>query len=143
MESHIKRIDKEVPLPEYKTTGAAGFDLSARIEVIIVAKSVGYIPLNVTIKPPEGHFTLLVPRSSLHKLGLIPVNGVGIVDADYCGDEDEYKAALYNFSESDVTITKGERIMQGVFTPLTRAQFIEVNEMGEPSRGGFGSTGQV
>lgn len=143
MKSQIKRFNASIPLPEYKTSGAAGFDLSARETTTISAKEVGYIPLNVALTPPEGCFTLLIPRSSLHKRGLMPINGVGIIDADYCGDEDEYKAALYNFTAVPVTIEKGERIMQGVFIPFARAEFIEVSEMNHQTRGGFGSTGEM
>lgn len=143
MNSNIKRFDASIPLPEYKTSGAAGFDLSARETTTINSKEVGYIPLNVALTPPEGCFTLLAPRSSLHKRGLMPVNGVGIIDADYCGEEDEYKAALYNFTDTPVTIEKAERIMQGVFIPVVHAQFTEVSAMSHKTRGGFGSTGEM
>jgi dUTP pyrophosphatase len=142
MNIHVKRIDKDLPLPEYKTEGAAGFDLSARETVVIDSHAVGYVALNVVIEPPQGYFTLLVPRSSLHKRGLMPVNGVGIIDADYAGNDDELKAALYNFTEQSVTIERGERIMQGVFAPLVRPTFSEVEKMESATRGGFGTTGK-
>lgn len=138
----IKRIDKELPLPEYKTPGAAAFDLSARTTTTIAAKSTGYIPLNVCIEPPVGHFAQLVPRSSLHKRGLMPANGFGVIDADYSGNDDEYKAALYNFTDEAVTIERGERIMQIVIAPYERVDFTEVDDMGNDSRGGFGTTGK-
>ena len=140
--ARIKRFDPTLPLPEYKTGGAAGFDLAARVTTTILAHAVGYVPLNVAIEPPRDHFTLLAPRSSLHKRGLIPANGVGIIDADYSGDDDELKAALYNYTNTNITIEKGERIMQGVFIPHTRPVFEEVDEMGKRSRGGFGTTGK-
>lgn len=142
MQTNIRRIDKDLPLPEYKTAGAAGFDLSARVAVTIAAHSVGYIPLNVVVEPPKGYYTLLVPRSSLHKRGLMPANGIGIIDADYVGNDDELKAALYNYTEQSVTIERGERIMQGVFAPLLSPQIVEVEEMQHATRGGFGSTGK-
>jgi dUTP pyrophosphatase len=140
--SYIKRIDSTLPLPEYKTRGAAGFDLSSREGVVIAPHAVIHVPLNVIVAPPEGCFTLLVPRSSLHKKGLMPSNGAGIIDADYCGESDELKAALYNFTDTEVTIAKGERIMQGVFIPYVRGEFEEVETMSEESRGGFGTTGR-
>ena len=142
MHIRIKRIDKELPLPEYKTSGAAAFDLSARATTTIAPKSVGYIPLNVCIEPPVGYFAQLVPRSSLHKLGLMPANGFGVIDADYSGNEDEYKAALYNFTDEAVVIERGERIMQVVIVPYARVNFTEVDDMGNESRGGFGTTGR-
>lgn len=138
----IKRFDKTLPLPEYKTPGAAGFDLCARETITIPSQAVVLVPLNVAIQPPEGYFVLLAARSSLHKRGLMPANGVGIIDADYCGNEDEYKAALFNFSDHDAVIERGERIAQGVFVPLAQCAFEEVDDMGAQSRGGFGSTGK-
>lgn len=137
----IKRFDKSLPLPEYKTPGAAGFDLSARERVTIGVHEYGYVPLNVAIEPPEGHFMLLAGRSSLHKRGLMSVNGVGIGDADFSGNDDEYHAALYNFTNAPVVIEKGDRIMQGIFIPVTQVDFVDVDDMGKKSRGGFGTTG--
>ncbi|OGZ06521.1 MAG: hypothetical protein A2942_04915 [Candidatus Lloydbacteria bacterium RIFCSPLOWO2_01_FULL_50_20] len=137
----IKRFDKSIPLPEYKTSGATGFDFPAREQITIRAKEVTYVPLNAAIELPEGYFILLAARSSLHKRGLIVANGVGIFDADFSGEEDEYRAALYNFTDSDVIIEKGDRIMQGILIPFVRVDFEEVNEMGRGTRGGFGTTG--
>lgn len=139
--AHIKRFDKNLPLPEYKTVGAAGFDLSARERVTIGAHKVGHVPLNVAIEPPEGYFVLLAGRSSLHKRGLTTANGVGIGDADFSGNDDEYHTALYNFTDVEVVIPRGGRIMQGVFVPVLQANFEEVDEMKNKTRGGFGSTG--
>lgn len=142
MHAHIKRFDADLPLPEYKTPGAAGFDLASRATVTIAPGTVSLVPLNVAIKPPLGYFVLLAARSSLHKRGLMPANGVGIIDADYCGNEDEYKAALFNFSDHEAVIERGERIAQGVFVPLAQHSFTEVDDLGAQSRGGFGSTGK-
>jgi dUTP pyrophosphatase len=141
MQIIIKRIDNELPLPEYKTSGAAGFDLMTREDITIPAKSIGYAPLNIIIAVPEGHMLLLAPRSSLHKKGLDLANSVGIVDQDFRGEEDELRAALYNFGDIEVLLTRGDRIVQGIITPIHIAEFVEVEMMDEPSRGGFGSTG--
>lgn len=138
----IKRIDKSLPLPEYKTAGAAGFDLAARERVVIPAGGVGYVPLNIAIEPPQGHFLLLAARSSLQKKGLTMANGVGIGDADFAGNDDEYRAALHNFTDEDVVVERGERVVQGLFIPLAHAEFLEVDDMGNASRGGFGTTGK-
>lgn len=70
-------------------------------------------------------------------------NGVGIGDADFSGNDDEYHAALYNFTNTDVIVERGDRIMQGVFVPVTQAIFEEVDEMKNNTRGGFGSTGTI
>ncbi len=141
MQITIKRFDTSIPLPEYKTPGAVAFDLSARVETTIAPKSLGYIPLNVAIAIPVGHAIILVARSSLHKRGLMPSNGIGIIDEDYCGDSDEYIATLYNFTDAPVTVSKGDRIMQALVVPYARPEIVEVSALGNADRGGFGTTG--
>ncbi len=143
MKVRIKRIDKTLPLPEYKTAGAVAVDLSARLDVKILARSVAYVPLNVIIAPPEGHMIFLAARSSLHKRGLMMANSVGIGDRDFSGNNDEYTAALYNFSDTDVTVARGDRIVQALLFQYGIAEWEEVDNMESESRGGFGTTGHI
>ena len=137
----IKRFDKELPLPEYKTAGAAGFDMVAREDTKIEPGMVGYIPLNVAVETPKGHFLMVAPRSSTHKLGLMQINSVAIGDSDFRGDEDEYKMPAYNFTNKPIRIEKGTRIAQGIFVKFIKAKWQEVKKMKSKTRGGFGSTG--
>lgn len=141
MKIRIKRFDKDLPLPEHKTKGAAAFDLAAREETRIPPREVGYIPLNVAIETPPGHFLLLAARSSTHKKGLTPANGIGVGDPDYSGDNDQYHAAVFNFTDKEVVVSKGERIYQGMFIKKTEFEWEEVDELENKDRGGFGSTG--
>ena len=97
--------------------------------------------MNVAIKIPDGYFIMQAPRSSTHKLGLIGVNGVGIFDRDYCGDSDEYHFAAYNYTENVVIIEKGTRLAQLLLIKCETFEIEEVDEMQNPSRGGFGTTG--
>lgn len=138
----IKRFDTNLPLPEYKTAGAAAFDLYARTEVLIPARRVGYVPLNIALELPEHHFALLSARSSLHKRGVMMANGIGIGDYDYRGDNDEYQAALFNFTDQDVIIPKAERVVQMIILPREQVNFTEVASFSTQDRGGFGSTGR-
>lgn len=141
MKVAIRRIDKSVPLPEYKTPGAVAMDCCAREDTTVEPQSFGYIPLNMAIKPPTGHFVLLAARSSLHKRGLMPSNGIGIGDEDFSGDEDEYKAAVYNFTNEPVEVKKGDRVAQMMVLPYDRVVWEEVATLGSNNRGGFGTTG--
>ena len=141
MKIRIKRFDKELPLPEYKTDGAAAMDCYAREDATIDADSLGYVPLNVAIEPPRGHFVFVAARSSLHKRGLFLANSVGIGDEDFSGDEDEYKAALYNFTDTPVEIKRGERLIQIMVLPFDRVEWEEVASLDNESRGGYGTTG--
>jgi dUTP pyrophosphatase len=141
MKIRIKRFDKEIPLPERKTDGAAAFDLMARETITITPHEVGYVSLNIAVETPLGHFLLIAARSSTHKKGLIMANGIGIGDPDFSGDEDEYKAALLNFTDKPVTVERGDRIAQGIFVSFTSTEWEEVDKMENKTRGGFGSTG--
>ena len=141
MDIEIRRFDKELPLPTYGTEGAAALDCYAREEVTIAPKEIGYAFLNFAMKLPEGHFALLVARSSLHKRGLMFMNGVGVLDEDYRGDEDEPRAILYNFTDAPITVQKGDRIAQLIVLPYDKVSWKEVDSLGEKSRGGLGSTG--
>ena len=141
MKVKIKRFDKTLPLPVHKTAGAAAIDLYSRIDVEIKPKEIVYIPMNTAIKVSDGYFTLLAGRSSTHKLGIQGINGIGIIDGDYCGDEDEIKFAAYNFTENTVKIEKGTRLCQLILIKYENFEFSEVETMESPSRGGFGTTG--
>lgn len=137
----IKRFDKSLPLPSYKTKGAVCMDLYTREDTAINPHQVGYIPLNIALEAPENHWSLLVARSSTHKQGIMPVNGVGIIDRDYCGDNDELKFAALNFTDNVVVIEKGSRIAQLMILKSEEVQIEEVESLGNVDRNGFGSTG--
>jgi len=137
----IKRINRTLPLPEYKTSGAACFDLYSRETITIKPGEIAYIPLNVAIEIPQGYFVLMTSRSSAHKLGIIMANGVGIGDADFIGDNDEYKYAALNFTKENVTIEKGSRIAQAMILPLEQIKIIDTVKLESKDRCGFGTTG--
>lgn len=138
----IKRFDTSLPLPEYKTSGAAAMDLAARIDVTIKPHTVGYVPLNIALELPEGHWALLAARSSLHKYGLMLANGIGVGDFDYRGDDDEYMAALLNFTDKPVLVARGTRLVQLMVLPVERVTLIEKKSLKNPNRGGYGTTGK-
>ena len=142
MRVKIKRIDKSLPLPVYETQGAVGFDLFARYEVVIHPKAIELIPANVVVQVPKGYALILASRSSTPKKhGLTKPHGIGVIDQDYCGDEDELKIQVMNFTEKPVTIARGTRIAQGIFVKVAKPSFKEVDQISKKSRGGFGSTG--
>jgi dUTP pyrophosphatase len=133
----------KVPVPAYQTEGAAAFDLVAAERTWIPKSEMALIPTGLVVDTPLDHVLLLCPRSSLFsRHGLVLANSVGVIDPDYSGDDDEIKVALYAM-QRDAVIEQHERIAQGLFIPIRRAQWLEVETMGGPSRGGFGSTGHV
>lgn len=141
MNVRIKRIDTTLDLPMYHTSGAVGFDLIAREEVRIPAKSIGLVPNNIVVEIPEGYMLILANRSSTaKKKGLMSANGIGIIDQDYCGNEDELKTLFYNMTDEEVCIERGERLSQCVFVKIGIAEWTEVDSMQKDTRGGFGTT---
>ena len=140
----IRRLDPSIPLPEYQSPGAAGFDLAASRDVDIAPNTIALIPTGLVIGAPKGHFLGIFARSSTPlKRGLMVANGVGVVDEDYCGPTDEVKIQVLNFTGETVAVKKGDRIAQGLFLPVVRAEWRESDsDLREGSRGGFGATGQ-
>ena len=139
----IHRIDPSVPLPKYETGGAAGFDLSARHDLVVAPGEVTLVPTGLVVAVPADHFLGIFARSSTPlKRGLMVANGVGIVDADYCGPEDEIKIEVFNFTSAPVTVRRGDRLAQGVILPYVQVEWIESGAPSQPTRGGFGKTGQ-
>ncbi len=142
MQVKIKRIDKTLPLPEYQTSGAVAFDIYSRVDTIIPAKTVARIPTNLIIAIPKGYMLSVVTRSSTPvKKGLSLPHGMGVIDQDYCGDTDELLYQVYNFTDQEVKIERGERIGQAMFLRVDQMQWEEVETMDAKNRGGFGTTG--
>jgi dUTP diphosphatase len=137
----ISKIHPSAVLPSYQTPGAAGFDLAASVEMTIRPGEVALVPTGLVIEVPRGCFLGVFARSSTPlKRGLMVANGVGIVDSDYCGPEDEIKIEVFNFTTAPVQVRPGDRLAQGIILPFVRAEWKE-SPITWPSRGGFGTTG--
>jgi len=118
-------------------------DLRANISEAVILKPLAraIIKTGLFIELPVGFEVQVRPRSGLAaKHGLTVLNSPGTVDADYRG---EIGVILVNLSNTDFKIENGERIAQLVIAKHERAQWVEVQELNETSRGegGFGSTG--
>ena len=139
---HITRLDAAVPLPKYETAGAAGFDLAANADMVVAPGQVSLVPTGLVITVPAGYVLGIFARSSTPlKRGLMVANGVGLVDSDYCGPQDEIRIEVLNFTSAPVEIRRGDRLAQGVILTFARALWQEQPVPTAPTRGGFGSTG--
>ncbi len=138
----IQRIDPSLPLPQYHSAGAVGFDLITRETTVIEPGTIALVPGNVIVKVPEGYALFIIPRSSLpRKKALVCPHSLGVIDCDYHGAKDELLVQVQNISDAPVTVERGERIAQGIFVKVEKAQWSEVDSHGKETRGGFGSTG--
>ncbi len=140
----VRRLREDVALPQYQTTGAAGFDLAASEHVVVPPHSIVLVPTGLVIEVPPGHFLGIFARSSTPlKRGLMVANGVGVIDCDYCGDADEIKIQVLNFTDSAVEVNAGDRLAQGLFIPVVRVEWSEAaGALRDGARGGFGATGE-
>ena len=138
----IQRVDPSIPLPKYETAGAVAFDLICRETTVVEPGAIALIPGNAIVKIPEGYALLIAPRSSQpRKKGLMFPHSMGIIDQDYHGEKDELLVQVYNFTKDPVTVERGERVGQGLFVKIERAEWQEVDSHGAATRGGFGTTG--
>jgi len=130
-------------LPNYETKASAGMDLRANIPEPITLEPLerAIIKTGLFIELPIGYEAQVRPRSGLAaKKGITVLNAPGTVDADYRG---EIGVILVNLSNSPFIVENGERIAQLIIAKHERADWHEVEELSDTSRGagGFGSTG--
>ena len=140
--------DRDVPLPNYETPGAAGADLRANLSADTRAAGIllkpgerRLVPTGLRLEIPGGFEVQIRPRSGLAlKHGIALVNAPGTIDSDYRGP---LGVILVNLGDADFTVGHGDRIAQMVVAPVVRAAFAEVRALSETRRGagGFGSTG--
>ena len=142
MQVAIQRVDASLPLPRYESAGAVGFDLITRETTVVEPGKIALVPGNVIVKVPAGYALLILPRSSLpRKKGLVCPHSIGVIDQDYHGAKDEILVQVQNITDKPVTVERGERIAQGMFVKVEKADWAEVGSHGAETRGGFGSTG--
>lgn len=140
----IEKLPHNNILPEYKTEGAAGMDLSAAISEPMELKPLErkLVPTGLKIELEHGYEAQVRPRSGLSiKHGITLINCVGTIDEDYRG---EVCVPIVNISNETYTIQPDERIAQMVIARVEQAKLEVVTELTETTRGegGFGSTGK-
>ncbi len=134
-----------LPLPAYETAGAAGMDLRAAVPddrpLLILPGRRALVPTGLVFEIPDSFEGQVRPRSGLaFKHGVTCLNTPGTIDSDYRG---EIMVLLINHGDEAFAVTRGMRIAQIVFAPVTRAETEELGLAGATARGsgGFGSTG--
>ena len=140
----LKKLDPDVKLPEYKTSGSSGMDLVAFIKkpIVVKSRSSSLIPTGLSVAFANNYEIQIRPRSGLAAKNNISVlNTPGTIDSDYRG---EIKIILFNHSNENFIINNNDRIAQMVLTPIIKMELEETDELPETIRGegGFGSTGK-
>ncbi|MGM9566650.1 MAG: dUTP diphosphatase [Clostridia bacterium] len=143
MEIELLPAYGDLPLPQYQTEGAAGFDFLAANEetVEILPGEYAMIPTGLKFAVPSGCELQVRPRSGLAaKYGITVLNTPGTIDSDYRG---EVKILLINLGKQSFSVERGMRIAQGIVAPYYKAQFSVTKALDDTERGagGFGHTG--
>ena len=139
----VSRIEGEIEMPRRSTGKSAGYDFIVPEDTVCKAHEITLVKSGVKAYFPNNETLLLFNRSSNpKKKGLIILNGVGVVDADYADckeNEGEIAGLFYNMNNEDFVLKAGEKMMQGVFVNYS----ITDDDNAEGTReGGFGSTGK-
>ncbi len=138
----IKKLQKNIILPEYKTDGSSGMDLMANVEqtVKILPGEKKIISTGIMVAIPEQYEIQIRPRSGLAaKNGISVLNTPGPIASDSRG---EIKVILINLGKDIFEIKKNDRIAQMIVCPIIKVELEEVESLPETVRGkgGFGST---
>ncbi|MBR6512520.1 MAG: dUTP diphosphatase [Clostridia bacterium] len=142
MKVKVKYFTDKIERLRYIDGKSDWIDLRAAEDVTLKAGEWKLIPLGVAIELPEGYEAHVVPRSSTYtNFGVIQTNSMGVIDASYCGDNDQwYWPAL---AMRDTEIHVNDRICQfRIMANQPEIEFIEVEHLNGKDRGGFGSTGR-
>ena len=132
-------------MPHYATTGAAGLDLRACLDVSLQLEpgATQLVKTGIAIHLSDsGLAAVVLPRSGLGaKHGIVLGNLVGLIDSDYQG---EIMISVWNRGQTAFTIEPMERIAQMVIVPVVQAALNIVENFEASARGGsgFGSTGK-
>ena len=140
----LKKLNPDVQLPVYKTSGASGVDLMAFLEepIKLAPNSSCLIPTGLAVAFSEDYELQIRPRSGLAAKNSITVlNTPGTVDSDYRG---EIKIILFNHGVKEFIINNKDRVAQMVLTPVVKMKLEEIDDLPNTTRGedGFGSTGK-
>ena len=140
----VKKFDKNIKLPDYKTSGSSGMDLTAYIKnkITINPGKTAIISTGISLAIPNNYEIQIRPRSGLAaKKGISVLNTPGTIDSDYRG---EIKIILINLSKKLFEVKSGDRIAQMILCPIAKGKLREVKKLPRTIRGkgGFGSTGK-
>ena len=142
----VKRMEEDIKLPERSTLNSAGYDFFALEDIIFNPKTITRVFTGVKCELMPNQVLILANRSSNpSKKGLVLLNGIGVIDADYYGNPDndgEIAFEFYNMLDEVVEIKKGEKLGQGLILKFDKVENDYISDPYKTRSGGFGSTGK-
>jgi dUTP pyrophosphatase len=135
----VKILSEHAILPTRGSVSSAGLDLYAAHDAIVYARGRELVRTDIAISVPQGTYGRIAPRSGLAYKHGIDV-GAGVIDEDYTGN---VGVILFNHSETNFTVSKGDRIAQLIIEKIEYVDVVHVRDLSSTDRGtnGFGSTG--
>ena len=158
---------ENMSVPVYAHATDAGMDIYSPAEYTIAPGETVIIPTGIKVAIPEGYALLIQPRSGQSaKTKLRIANTPGLIDSGYRDEigviveniEPPFKDIDYEFDSTGeihiksilhgeaYTIAPGQRFAQMRLVQVPKAEFVQVEsvgEIGEDRGGGFGSTGVI
>lgn len=133
------KLDNGAYMPTRAHDTDAGLDLYSRYELTVSAGGSEIFDTGVHIELPPGTVGFVKSKSGLNiKHG---ITSEGVIDEGYTGS---IVVKLYNHSDEDYTVKKGDKISQLVILPILKPDIEVVDELEDTDRGsnGFGSSGR-
>ncbi len=142
-EVKIKYFTDKIEKLRYIDGKSDWIDLRAAEDITLKQGEFALIPLGVAMQLPAGCEAHVVPRSSTFKnFGIIQVNSMGVIDASYSGDNDQWFMPVLAMRDTEIHIN--DRVCQfRIMANQPQISFTEVTHLEGPDRGGFGSTGKA
>lgn len=140
-DEYIKYDAYDIKMPVRATKTSVGYDFYSPIEVDIKPNETKLIFTNIKAKFNDDEGLILASTSGLGRRGIILANGIGIIESDYYGNENNdgnLGFMLHNLSKDEVHINVGDKIGQGFFIKILRVD--DEEEVQSVRKGGFGST---
>jgi dUTP pyrophosphatase len=139
---NVFRQHKDAVIPKRSDVGAAGYDLVSVEDHVIQPHSQAIVDTGIVLDFPSECYARVAPRSGLAAKYSIDTLA-GVIDSSYRGT---VKVILYNHSDKEFVVTKGDRIAQLIYESIYTPSLVEVPsfaDLTETDRGdgGFGSTG--
>lgn len=158
-------LEEGVKVPTYAHETDAGLDIYAKEEITLAPGEVKIVGTGIKMAIPEGYAMLIQPRSGQSaKTKLRIANTPGLIDSGYRDEigviieniEPPFKDIDYEFDDNGeihiksilhgeaYSIAEGQRFAQMRLVQVPKANFVQVEsvgEIGEDRMGGFGSTG--
>lgn len=140
MKIKIKKVDPDAKLPTYGRDGDAGMDFYALHDQTVMPGDIAHIATGIALEIPDGHVGLFWDKSGLSLIHGITVLG-GVVDSNFRG---AVTLGVINLGKEPYTFEKGHKVMQMLFQPVEKVEWVEVDELSETIRGDqkFGSSGK-